>query len=220
MEVVKYLSDLIPLLIVGAKNTLLVFAFTLAFAIPLGLPVTLASISKIPPLKWIANLYIWVFRGTPLMLQLFFFYFFIPIATNRTVMLSNFTTAAFTFVLNYAAYFAEIYRGGIQSIDVGQHEAAKALGYTKWLTMKHVIIPQTIRRVIPAISNESITLIKDTALINVIGAAELLKVAKDTVNRTTNPAAYGVAACFYLVFTFVLTVVSKKLENVFSRHER
>jgi polar amino acid transport system permease protein len=215
-----YLSNLLPLLLKGAGSTISVFLITLASAIPIGLIITLGSISKIPPLRWIADLYIWVFRGTPLMLQLFFMYFFIPIVTNQHIMLDNFTTAAITFALNYAAYFAEIYRGGIQSIDAGQYEAAKSLGFTRWGTMRYIIIPQTIRRVIPAISNESITLIKDTALINVIGAAELLKYAKDSVNTTANATAYAIAALFYLFFTFVLTLASKKLEKVFGKHEQ
>lgn len=219
-DFVSYLNDLIPLLLEGAKSTIAIFFITLAIAIPLGLVFTLGSLSKAFPLRWLSNAYIWLFRGTPLMLQLFFMYFFIPIITNQSIMLSNFTTAAITFGLNYAAYFAEIYRGGIQSIDNGQYEAAKTLGFTRWKTMKYIIIPQTIRRVIPAIANESITLVKDTALINVIGAAELLKYAKDSVNTTANPTAYAIAACFYLFFTFILTVIAKKLEAVFSKHER
>ena len=112
-EFLTQLAKLLPLLMEGAVNTVSIFFLTLVIAIPCGLIITLGSISRIPPLRWITNIYIWLFRGTPLMLQLFFMYFFIPIVTQQTVMLSNFTTAAITFGLNYAAYFAEINRGGI-----------------------------------------------------------------------------------------------------------
>ncbi|GHU36275.1 hypothetical protein FACS1894105_06350 [Clostridia bacterium] len=134
-------------------------------------------------------------------------------------MLGAFETAAITFVLNYSAYLAEIYRGGIQSIDKGQYEAAHALGLSGFTTMFRVILPQTFRRVLPPISNEAITLIKDTALISVIGAYELLKYTKDAVNRTANPFPYFIAALFYLFFTLLLTMLSKKLEKIFGKHE-
>ena len=219
MSTSAYLQSLLPLLLKGAQNTLLVFVITLAAGLPFGLVITMCSLSKFPPLRWFANFYIWLFRGTPLMLQLFFMYFFIPIITKQWIMLSNMSTAAITFVLNYAAYFAEIYRGGIQSIDRGQHEAAKTLGFTKWQTMRHIIIPQTVRRVIPSLANESITLVKDTALISVIGAHDVLRYAKEMVNRTANPMAYGVVAVFYLALTYGLTMVAMWLERSFSRHE-
>ena len=216
----EYLGILLPTLLLGARNTLLIFTLTLIFALPLGLVFTLASISKIPPLRWLSNTYIWIMRGTPLMLQLFFMYFFIPIVTKQGLMLSNLSTAAITFILNYAAYFAEIYRGGIQSIDKGQYEAAKTLGFSYHKTMWHIIIPQTVGRVLPPIANEAITLVKDTALIHVIGAAEIMYYARSAVNTSVNPTPYAVAACFYLLFTFVLTVLAKKLENRFARHEK
>lgn len=217
---ISELGIVFPLLMKGVGNTLAIFAFTLASAIPLGLIIMFGSLSKIAPIRWLSTAYIWLFRGTPLMLQLFFMYFFIPIVTNQMIVINNFWTAAITFGLNYAAYFAEIYRGGVQSIDVGQYEAAKVLGFSKWQTMSRVIIPQAVRRVIPSLSNEAITLMKDTSLIYVIGAAEILKYAKDYVNSTGSPLSYAVAAGIYLIFTFILTLLSKKLEKIFSKHER
>lgn len=219
MNFFQYAAKLIPILAVGAQNTLMLFGLTLLFALPLGLIITFASISRFPPLKWISSFYIWILRGTPLMLQLFFMFYCIPIWSKQQIVWDAMTTAVITFSLNYAAYFAEIYRGGILSIDKGQHEAAKTLGFTKWQTMSRIIIPQTVRRVLPAITNEAITLIKDTALIGVIGATEILKLTKDTVNRTSNPMAYAVAAIFYLVLTYFATYVSNRLEKNYVRYE-
>ena len=214
---------LMPAMLEGAWMTVKLFALTIIFALPLGLPFALGSNCRIAPLRWLSKLYIWVFRGTPLMLQLFFFYFFLPIFFRKlgsSFMLDAFPTAVLTFVLNYAAYFAEIYRAGIESIDRGQYEAAQTLGISKTRTLFGIILPQTIKRVLPPVFNETITLVKDTALVNVIGVAELLKVAKGAVNRDQDATAYLVAALIYLVMTFVLTMVARYLERRFSRYER
>lgn len=213
----QYTGLLMPALMKGMAITLELFVMTLVLSIPLGLPFAIGSMSRLWPVKALCKVYIWVFRGTPLMLQLFFFYFFLPMATGFT--LSSFPTAAITFVLNYGAYFAEIYRAGIESIDSGQYEAAQSLGLSKSRTMFGIILPQTVKRVLPPVSNEAITLVKDTALVSVIGVGELLKAAKSAVNRDVNVTAYAVAAAIYLVFTFVLTVISQGLEKKFSRHE-
>ena len=213
----SYIALLMPSLLRGLGQTLWLFALTLIFSLPLGLVFTLGSISKIPPLRWLSRLYIWVFRGTPLMLQLFFIYYGLPflgVAFDRT------TSAVVTFVLNYAAYFAEIYRAGIQSIDRGQHEAAKTLGFTPWQTMRLIILPQTISRVIPPVCNETITLVKDTSLVTAIGVGELLKAAEGAVNRDMDITAYILVALIYLALTFVLTVVYERLEKRFSRHQK
>ena len=202
----------------GMVRTIGIFFLTLIFSLPLGLLVSIGRMVKNPVLKNLIKLYISVMRGTPLMLQLFFFYFFLPITLNIT--LDEFTTAVVTFVLNYAAYFAEIYRAGIESIDKGQYEAAKSLGIGPQRTMFGIIIPQTIKRVLPPVSNEAITLIKDTALVSVISVAELMKAAKGAVNRDVNLTAYAIAAIIYLVFTFLLTMLSRYLEKRFSRHEQ
>lgn len=217
-ETLRYALTLMPSLLRGLELTLGLYILTLVLAIPLGLPFALGSITRIWPVRIICRTYIWVFRGTPLILQLFFFYFFLPIAFN--IRLDSFTTAVITYVLNYAAYLAEIYRAGIQSIDKGQYEAAKSLGLSRNRTMFGIIIPLTVRRVLPPVTNEMITLIKDTALVSVIGVGELLKAAKSAVNRDVNVTAYVLAAGIYLVFTFVMTFISNSLEKRFSRHER
>ena len=213
-----YLLLLLPSMLRGLAETLKIFFLTVIFAVPLGLPFALGSMSKIPPFKWLSRAYIWLFRGTPLLLQLFFFYFMLP-QISPALRFDRFVVAVFTFALNYAAYFAEIYRAGIESIDRGQWEASKSLGFTRWQTMRIIIIPQTVKRVIPPLSNEIITLVKDTALVTVISVSELLKSAKDAVNRDVNPFAYLVAAVFYLVIIILLTIVSLRLEKRFSRHE-
>ena len=213
----SYIALLMPSLIRGLGQTLLLFALTLVFSLPLGLVFTLGSISKVLPLRWLSRIYIWVFRGTPLMLQLFFIYYGLPFLG---IAFDRMTSAVVTFVLNYAAYFAEIYRAGIQSIDRGQHEAAKTLGFTRWQTMRLIILPQTVSRVIPPVCNETITLVKDTALVTAIGVGELLKAAEGAVNRDMDITAYILVALIYLALTFVLTVVYERLEKRFSRHQK
>ena len=216
----EYMSVILPSLLNGTLMTLEVFFLTLIFSLPLGLPFALGSASRFAPARWVCKTYIWVFRGTPLMLQLFFVYYGLPILFGQSLRMTNVTAAILTFSLNYAAYFAEIYRAGISSIDQGQHEAAKTLGFTRWQTMRLIILPQTIARVIPPVSNEVITLIKDTALVTTIGVAELLKAAKDANNRDVNPTAFFMAAVIYLLLTFLLTLLSNWCEQHFSRHER
>jgi len=205
----------------GALATVEVFVLTLIMALPLGLPVALCCMSRFRPVRIAAEIYVWLFRGTPLLLQLFFVYFALPLLPPPfAIRLDRFEAAVITFVLNYAAYLAEIYRAGIQSIDRGQSEAAHSLGFGKWQTLMYIIIPQAARRVLPPISNETINLVKDTALISAIAVPELLKSARDAANRDVSPAAYGLAAVFYLIFTFMLTLLSRYLEKRFSRHER
>lgn len=220
----EYISVLMPAMLNGLKQTLSIFVLTLLLSLPLGLPIALGSMSRFKPLQVICKIYVWVFRGTPLMLQLFFMFYGLGIiAANSGVLflrLDRYPAVIITFTLNYAAYFAEIYRAGIQSIDRGQYEAAKTLGFTRRKTMGKIIIPQAIRRIIPPVSNETITLVKDTALANVIAVPELLKVAKDASNRDTNTTAYLVAASIYLLITLVLTIVCNLLEKHFSRHEQ
>lgn len=223
----QYIGTLLPSLLSGTVMTLKIFVLTLVFSLPLGLPFALAAISRLRPLRFLSKTYIWVFRGTPLMLQLFFVYYGLPILAQQIgptwaqlLRMDNVTAAVVTFTLNYAAYFAEIYRAGVQSIDAGQHEAAKTLGFTRWQTMRLIILPQTLARVVPPVSNEVITLVKDTALVTAIGVAELLKAAKDANNRDVNPTAFFAAAVIYLILTFVLTLVSQWCEKRFSRHEQ
>jgi amine acid ABC transporter, permease protein, 3-TM region, His/Glu/Gln/Arg/opine family len=219
----EYIKMLLPSLATGTLETLKVFTLTLVLALPIGLPISLGSMSRFLPLRWLCRGYTWVFRGTPLMLQLFFFYYGLGFIGNNYgigfLVLDRFPAVIITFVLNYAAYFAEIYRGGIESIDYGQYEAAKTLGFTRWQTMRMIIIPQTIKRILPPVSNEAITLVKDTALTMVISLPELMKAARDAANRDVDTTAYLLAAIVYLTLTLILTLVSNKLEKRFSRFE-
>lgn len=201
----------------GTVISISLFALTLVLSLPLGIPIALGENSKITPIRWICKAYVYVFRGTPLMLQLFFFYFFFPIYLN--IRWDAFPTAVFTFVLNYAAYFAEIYRGGIKSIDLGQYEAAKSLGLSKRQTFIDIVMPQMTRIVLPPVSNEVITLVKDTALASVIALADLMKVAQGIVNRDGTLFAYVIAAGIYLIFTFIATIILNNLEKHFSKYE-
>lgn len=214
-----YFFNLFPILLKASSETVKIFFFTLSLSLPLGLIISMGAISRFKILRFITKTYIWLLRGTPLMLQLFFVYYGLP-NLPIPIRFTRFTAAVVAFILNYAAYFAEIYRGGIESIDKGQHEAAKTLGFSGLQTTIHIIIPQTIKRIIPPISNEMITLVKDTALVTAIAVPELLKAAKDAVNRDVNTSAYFAAALIYLLMTFVLTLVSRKAEKTFSYYER
>jgi polar amino acid transport system permease protein len=225
-----YCGTLLPFLLEGLKITLKLFFATIILSLPLGLIIALLNISKFPPFKLFASTYVWIMRGTPLLLQLFFVFYGLPflrlpflhyigIPDAIGITLDRFPAAVFTFVLNYGAYFSEIIRAGILSIDDGQYEAAKAAGMTNFKTMQRIIIPQTIRRIIPPIANETITLIKDTALVTSIGVMELLQAAKSSVNRDVNTTAFFLAAVMYLVLTLILTYIFKSIEKQHSKHE-
>ena len=207
-----YIGEILPLMLQGAIISLKLFVLTL----PLGLPICLGEQSRIAPIRWLCKTYVFIFRGTPLMLQLFFFYFFFPIQLG--IRMAAFPTAILTFSVNYAAYFAEIYRGGFNSIDKGQYEAAYSLGFTHSRTLSKIVIPQMFRIVIPPISNEVITLIKDTALASTIALAEMMKVAQGMVNRDGTLVPYVLAAGIYLVFTFVMTIALGRAEVKYSQY--
>lgn len=208
---------MMPVLVAGAVITVKLFIATLVISLPLGLPFALGENSRVLPIRWFSKFYVFVFRGSPLLLQLFFFYFLFPFVFNYQISAMN--AAILTFSLNYAAYFAEIYRGGINSIDRGQYEASYSLGLTKGQTMKGIILPQMMRVVLPPIGNEMIVLVKDTALVSAIGVADLLKVSRGIVNREVNMLAYIVAVGIYLLMTFVLTVILTRVEKHFSKYD-
>ena len=157
-------------------------------------------------------------RGTPLLLQLFFVFFGLPYIPfiGKYLTFDRFPAGAIAFIFNYAAYYAEIFRGGLLSIDKGQYEAAKVLGLSKWQTTYKIILPQMFRVSLPAISNEVIILVKDTALVTAIGLTDLLQVTKTIVNRTSNIVPFIVAAVFYLIMSYILTLIFKKLEEIFA----
>jgi polar amino acid transport system permease protein len=198
----------------GAAISLKIYVITIIFAIPLGMLCAMGKLTKITPLKWFLEIYTWVFRGTPLLLQLFFTYFGLRILLG--IELSKEMAAYLTFIINYAAYFTEIFRAGIQSIDKGQYEAAKALGMNYGMTMKRIIIPQAIKVILPPTGNEAVTLIKDTALVSVIALADILRNAKSVVSRTASVEGYFVAALLYLIMTFVIIKIFKHIEKRFA----
>lgn len=203
----------------GAKLTLSLFFITLALAVPLGLVLALARISKWPLLSGLVNGYIWLMRGTPLMLQLLFIYFALPFVPVIGIRLPDFPSAVVAFALNYAAYFAEIFRAGIQSVDRGQYEGSKALGMTYLQTMRRIVLPQMIRRVLPPVSNETITLVKDTSLIYVLALNDILRTARGIVQRDFTTTPFIVAAAFYLVMTLILTWFFQHMEKRYAKHD-
>ena len=204
------------LMMEGAQITLEIFCVTLLLSLPLGLLVALCRISKLGPLRLLMEFYIWLMRGTPLMLQLLFVYFALPMVGIR---LPDIAAALLAFTLNDAAYFAEIFRAGIQSIGRGQYEAAKSLGMTYTQTMRRIIVPQMIRHVLPPVSNETINLVKDTSLIYILAMNDLLRVARTIVQREFDMTPFFVAAVFYLAMTFVLTWGFKKLEAYYGKYD-
>ena len=187
----------------GMANTLFIFAATLVFSIPLGMVLALLRMNRHRVVSMPVALYILVMRGTPLMLQIFAIYFAIPMLTGMNLDRMAATVVAFS--LNYAAYFAEIFRGGMMSIPVGQHEASKVLGLTKAQTFFHVVLPQVVKRVLLPVSNEVITLVKDTSLANVIAVGELFRAAKNESSRTASIEPLFAAGLFYLLMNGVVT---------------
>ena len=204
------IGEFLPFMLEGSVTTVQVFVLTLVISLPLGLPIALGSNSRFKPLSFLCKIYVWIFRGTPLMLQLWFFYFFFPF--NFGITFDALTTAVLTYVLNYAAYFAEIYRGGINSIDRGQYEAAHALGLSRKQTMFDIILPQTMKAILPPVVNEAITLVKDTALVSSLAVVDLMKATNSAVNRMTSLTPFFYAAIIYLLMTFVLTLLAGRVE--------
>ncbi|SUV68868.1 ABC transporter permease [Bordetella avium] len=203
----------------GAKVTLSLFFITLALAVPLGLLLALARLSRFRLLSRLVNAYIWLMRGTPLMLQLLFIYFALPFVPVIGVRLPDFPAAIVAFALNYAAYFAEIFRAGILSVDRGQYEGSKVLGMSYLQTMRRIVLPQMVQRVLPPMSNETITLVKDTSLIYVLALNDILRTARGIVQRDFTTTPFLVAAAFYLLMTLVLTWFFQHLEKRYAKYD-
>jgi polar amino acid transport system permease protein len=208
-----YILSILGPLAEGSLVTLKLFFITLALAVPLGLTLALIRISRFTVASQAVNGYIWLMRGTPLMLQLLFIYFALPFVPVIGVRLPDFPAAIVAFALNYAAYFAEIFRAGIQSIDRGQYEGAKVLGFSYSQTMRRIVLPQVVKRILPPMSNETITLVKDTSLIYVLALNDLLRAARGIVQRDFTITPFIVAAGFYLLMTLVLTWLFQRLEK-------
>lgn len=211
-----YIVNVSGYILEGSLITFQLYLVTAVFSVGLGIAGALGKISKIPFLQAILSFYTWVFRGTPLLLQLFFAYYGLPVLG---ITLQPFPAAALTFIINYGAYFTEIFRGGIESIPEGQYEAAEVLGLNYRQTMSRIIIPQTVKRVLPAASNEAINLVKDSALVAVIGLGDLLRSAKVSVTRDFSIIPFIIAAIFYLVISSIIVTVFRKLEKKYSVYE-
>lgn len=212
-----YITSILGPMLEGAQMTVLLFVVAIVLSIPLGFLLTLAVKSDFKPLSWLAQAYIYVMRGTPLLLQLLFITFGLPMipVIGEYIVLDRFVAASLGFVLNYAAYFAEIFRGGLLAIDKGQYEASKVLGLNKWQTTTKIILPQMFRVALPAVANESVTLVKDTALLYAVAVPELLHFAQTAVNRDFTIVPFFVAGVIYLIMTLVLTLVFKWVERRF-----
>ncbi len=211
-------------LLQGFKLTVLLFLITLVLAIPFGLVISFCSMTKFKPLRWLTKVFVWVIRGTPLILQIIVISF-IPntvfgIANKQIAIFFgtkmadvNFIFVCVAFVINYAAYFSEIFRGGIQSIPKGQHEAAQVLGLTKSQTFFRIVLPQVVKRIMPPMSNEIITLVKDTSLARAIGVIEIIMAAEVAVNKYVIIWPLFYAGVFYLIFNGLLTVLFNFIEK-------
>jgi polar amino acid transport system permease protein len=204
-------------LLSGMVTTVEIFLLTLVFSLPLGLLICFGRMAKNPIVSWIFRIYISVMRGTPLMLQLFvvFFgpYYIFGISLSTFGPNWRFIAVVIGFVLNYAAYFAEIFRSGISSVPVGQNEAARVLGYTRGQTFLRIILPQMVRRVMPTVTNETITLVKDTSLAFSIGVIEMFTQAKQLANSLTNLMPFVAAGIFYYVFNFLVAFIMERIEK-------
>ena len=176
----------LPFMLECTVVTVEIFVLTLVISLPLGLPVALGSNSRIKPLSILCKTYVWIFRGTPLLLQLFFFYYFFPL---------------------------------VNSIDIGQYEAAHSLGLSRRQTMMDIIMPQTMKAILPPVVNEAITLVKDTALASTLPIIDLMKATNSAVNRTSDVTPYFFAAVIYLLMTFVLSLLARRLEKYFKRYD-
>ncbi|MEE0704392.1 MULTISPECIES: amino acid ABC transporter permease [unclassified Collinsella] len=211
------ITTMVQMLGEGFLTSLQIFAFTLIGALPLGVPVALLRVSRFKVVRGITRAYISVMRGTPLMLQMFAIYFMpyyvfgIQLTTD-----SKWQAAIVAFIINYAAYFAEIYRSGLQSIPRGQYEAAEVLGYSKAQTFLYIVLPQVVKRIMPAIGNEVITLVKDTSLAFAIGVGEMFSTAKALVASQVSMVPFAIAAAIYWVFNFAVELVLGRIEKMLS----
>ncbi len=214
------LATMVKMLLGGMGKSILIYFLTLLGALPLGLLVAFGRMSKVKPLQLVVKFYISVMRGTPLMLQLMvvFFgpYYLFRISTGASY---RFVAVIIGFVINYAAYFAEIYRGGLEAIPRGQREAAQVLGYSRSRTFLTILLPQMVKRILPAITNEMITLVKDTSLAFAISYSEMFTLAKKIASSHTTLVPFVVAGIFYYVFNFLVAFVMERCEKRLSYYQ-
>ena len=212
----SYILEILPSLLSGAATTLQVFALVLVFSIPLGIMLAFSMQIRLKLLQWLLNIYIWIMRGTPLLLQLIFIYYVLP---SIGIRLDRIPAAIIAFTLNYAAYFAEIFRGGISSIPTGQYEAAKVLKFTPVQTIRLIILPQVVKIVLPSVFNEVMTLVKDTSLVYALGISDLILASRTAANRDASLAPMFVAGLIYLLLIGLATLIAKQVEKKFSYYK-
>lgn len=208
--------NLLPQIFEGLKVTLQVFVLTLVFSIPLGVLIAIGRLSKNKIVSTVTGFYVLIMRGTPLLLQIVFIFFGLPIIG---IVFDRFPAAILAFVLNYGAYLAEIFRAGISSIDEGQYEGAKVLGLPSRHIFMKIILPQATKRILPAVANEVITLVKDTALVYVVGLDELLKIGKIASNTEASLAPLVAVGIIYLLLIAVFTQLFKLIEKRYSYYQ-
>lgn len=206
----NYLLEILPSLMSGLKMTLGIFFITIIGSVPLGILVALGMKSPYFTIRWLINGYIWVMRGTPLLLQLIFVYYGLGM---MGITFPRFEAAAIAFIVNYAAYLAEIFRGGLQAIPRGQYDAAKVLGFTRVQTFFKIILPQVIKIIVPSFGNEVINLVKDTSLVYVIGLGDLLRAGNIAASRDVTLVPYLLVGLIYLLMTAIVTVLLRRSET-------
>lgn len=218
MDVLEYMLQIVPAIAGGFQVTLSLFFIVIILSVPGGLLLALLRLSTNRLVTTIVDAYVYVMRGTPLMLQILLIYYGLPFMIDG-FELTDMTAAVLSFVLNYIAYLCEIFRSGIQSIPKGQYEGAKVLGFTYVQTMYKIISPQVIKRVLPPLANETITLLKDTSLVYVLAMNDILRITRSIVQRDFDITAFIVAGVFYLAMTFVLTKLYQYLERRMAIYE-
>ena len=218
MGVLEYMLQIVPAIAGGFQVTLSLFFIVIILSVPGGLLLALLRLSTNRLVTTIVDAYVYVMRGTPLMLQILLIYYGLPFMIDG-FELTDMTAAVLSFVLNYIAYLCEIFRSGIQSIPKGQYEGAKVLGFTYVQTMYKIILPQVIKRVLPPLANETITLLKDTSLVYVLAMNDILRITRSIVQRDFDITAFIVAGVFYLAMTFVLTKLYQYLERRMAIYE-
>lgn len=218
MDVLEYMLQIAPAIAGGFQVTLSLFFIVIILSVPGGLLLALLRLSTNRVVTTIVDAYVYVMRGTPLMLQILLIYYGLPFMIDG-FELTDMTAAVLSFVLNYIAYLCEIFRSGIQSVPKGQYEGAKVLGFTYVQTMYKIILPQVIKRVLPPLANETITLLKDTSLVYVLAMNDILRITRSIVQRDFDITAFIVAGVFYLAMTFVLTKLYQYLERRMAIYE-
>ncbi|HEM5323472.1 amino acid ABC transporter permease [Streptococcus suis] len=207
-----YVLEVLPSLLNGAVVSLQVFFLVLILSLPLGAILAFLMQLKFKPLQWLLHFYVLIMRGTPLLLQLIFVYYVLP---SVGITFDRMPAVILAFTLNYAAYFSEIFRGGIEAIPKGQYEAAKVLKFTPVQTIRYIVLPQVVKIVLPSVFNEVMTLVKDTSLVYALGVSDLLLASRTAANRDASLAPMFIAGAIYLLMIGAVTLVSKQVEKKF-----